>query len=158
MLRLYHLFCSSVFPVYLVFYIFFSSIRRHTIYWRDWSSDVCSSDLVAACDRGARGGGDGGDGEGPFADKVRESIPLIERATGLRFKSPPKLEVRTKAQVREFLVRKFEEQQPAQEIASEEIVYKTLGLIPQSLDLRRFLLDLYTEQIVGFYDPSKKVL
>src|SRR3712207_8880361 len=25
---------------------FFSSRRRHTIYWRDWSSDVCSSDLI----------------------------------------------------------------------------------------------------------------
>src|SRR5947209_19960886 len=24
---------------------FFSSRRRHTRYWRDWSSDVCSSDL-----------------------------------------------------------------------------------------------------------------
>src|SRR3712207_8587116 len=24
----------------------FSSRRRHTRYWRDWSSDVCSSDLV----------------------------------------------------------------------------------------------------------------
>src|SRR5438445_7866089 len=24
---------------------FFSSRGRHTIYWRDWSSDVCSSDL-----------------------------------------------------------------------------------------------------------------
>src|SRR3712207_6195050 len=27
---------------------FFSSRRRHTRYWRDWSSDVCSSDLVVA--------------------------------------------------------------------------------------------------------------
>src|SRR5947209_18528731 len=26
---------------------FFSSRRRHTRYWRDWSSDVCSSDLRA---------------------------------------------------------------------------------------------------------------
>src|SRR3712207_9189680 len=26
-------------------YVFFSSRRRHTRYWRDWSSDVCSSDL-----------------------------------------------------------------------------------------------------------------
>src|SRR5258707_3633797 len=24
---------------------FYSSRRRHTSYWRDWSSDVCSSDL-----------------------------------------------------------------------------------------------------------------
>src|SRR3712207_9312788 len=29
---------------------FFSSRRRHTRYWRDWSSDVCSSDLsYSAC-------------------------------------------------------------------------------------------------------------
>src|SRR5581483_5881311 len=27
-------------------WFFFSSRRRHTRYWRDWSSDVCSSDLV----------------------------------------------------------------------------------------------------------------
>src|SRR3712207_8812980 len=32
---------------------FFSSRRRHTRYWRDWSSDVCSSDvLVVAADDG----------------------------------------------------------------------------------------------------------
>src|SRR5690606_40816854 len=36
------------------FYFFFSSRRRHTRFSRDWSSDVCSSDLRAAC-RG-RGG------------------------------------------------------------------------------------------------------
>src|SRR3712207_7665626 len=29
----------------LVSFFFFSSRRRHTRYWRDWSSDVCSSDL-----------------------------------------------------------------------------------------------------------------
>src|SRR5258707_9702361 len=30
-----------------VFVFFFSSRRRHTRYWRDWSSDVCSSDLIS---------------------------------------------------------------------------------------------------------------
>src|SRR3712207_2968390 len=29
----------------VVKFFFFSSRRRHTRYWRDWSSDVCSSDL-----------------------------------------------------------------------------------------------------------------
>src|SRR5947209_8836387 len=29
----------------IAFAFFFSSRRRHTRYWRDWSSDVCSSDL-----------------------------------------------------------------------------------------------------------------
>src|SRR3712207_9533581 len=27
--------------------MFFSSRRRHTRYWHDWSSDVCSSDLTS---------------------------------------------------------------------------------------------------------------
>src|SRR3712207_8902085 len=31
---------------------FFSSRRRHTRYWRDWSSDVCSSDLTAPTSKG----------------------------------------------------------------------------------------------------------
>src|SRR6476620_4222546 len=31
--------------MYFCFFFFFSSRRRHTRYWRDWSSDVCSSDL-----------------------------------------------------------------------------------------------------------------
>src|SRR3712207_3919388 len=30
--------------------LFFSSRRRHTRYWRDWSSDVCSSDLGMGLD------------------------------------------------------------------------------------------------------------
>src|SRR5215203_7147874 len=38
----------------MVFFFFFSSRRRHTRYWRDWNSDVCSSDLLQR--RGRRGG------------------------------------------------------------------------------------------------------
>src|SRR3712207_7582921 len=34
-------------------FFFFSSRRRHTRYWRDWSSDVCSSDLAAVRNLGA---------------------------------------------------------------------------------------------------------
>src|SRR5207245_7814520 len=35
------------FLVCFVFFFFFSSRRRHTRCYRDWSSDVCSSDLWA---------------------------------------------------------------------------------------------------------------
>src|ERR1035437_5916160 len=33
-------------------FVFFSSRRRHARYWRDWSSDVCSSDLLSGQMRG----------------------------------------------------------------------------------------------------------
>src|SRR5207302_4759752 len=32
---------------FYIFFFFFSSRRRHTRFSRDWSSDVCSSDLLA---------------------------------------------------------------------------------------------------------------
>src|SRR6266542_5030429 len=35
---------------------FFSSRRRHTRCYRDWSSDVCSSDLLRAAERAVRAG------------------------------------------------------------------------------------------------------
>src|SRR3712207_9031368 len=36
---------ACVLSVLMIIFFFFSSRRRHTRYWRDWSSDVCSSDL-----------------------------------------------------------------------------------------------------------------
>src|SRR5439155_9749243 len=37
----------SMFFFFFLFFFFFSSRRRHTRWPRDWSSDVCSSDLGA---------------------------------------------------------------------------------------------------------------
>src|SRR4051794_41627971 len=39
-------FCLMSLPVMLVHFFFFSSRRRHTRWTGDWSSDVCSSDLI----------------------------------------------------------------------------------------------------------------
>ena len=40
---------------------------------------------------------------GPYAKEVSEAVPKIERAVGLRFKTPPKVETRSKTEVRQFL-------------------------------------------------------
>src|SRR5947209_3101663 len=47
---LFFFFICCFFYVFILFFFFFffSSRRRHTRYWRDWSSDVCSSDLGRA--------------------------------------------------------------------------------------------------------------
>jgi hypothetical protein len=107
---------------------------------------------VASCDR-RRNAGPGG-----YARRVEDAIPAIEKEVGLRFKTPPKVEARSRAQVREFLVKKFNEATPAEQLRGEEMAYKLLGLLPDTLDMRRFLLELLTEQIVGYYDPETKVL
>ena len=85
-------------------------------------------------------------------------MPLIEKSIGLKFKRPPKVEVRSKADVRAFLEKKFDEDAPALEMAGAERAYKLLGMLPDSLDLRKFTLSLLAEQVIGYYDPATKVL
>jgi hypothetical protein len=96
--------------------------------------------------------------EGPYAEEVAQAIPMIEKAVGLKFKVPPKVEMRSKAQVREFVLKQFTEAQAVRDIGGQEAAYKRLGMIPDTLKLQPFLTNLLEEQIVGYYDPRTKVL
>src|SRR5215510_15803343 len=60
-----------------MFFFFFSSRRRHTRWPRDWSSDVCSSDLAGG-DGGSRGRAlDAIDTNGP-ADVLQFALTEID--------------------------------------------------------------------------------
>lgn len=114
---------------------------------------VGASLALAAC----KGGGDDG-ADGPYADLVAENVPRIERATGLKFKSPPKIEQRSRDQIREFLQSRVTEEAAARELLGQQTAYRRLGLLPETLDLKAFLVNLLTEQVAGYYDPKTKVL
>ena len=96
--------------------------------------------------------------EGPYGKIAGDAIPRIEKVTGLTFKTDPKIEARSRDEVRSFLERRFREDLPDEEIAGTQSAYRLLGLIPDTLELRSFMLDLLTEQVVGYYDPETKVL
>jgi hypothetical protein len=96
--------------------------------------------------------------DGPYAEQVRKYLPQVEKATGLVFKTPPKVERRTTAEVKSFLEKEFNENLPAIELEGSSRAYKLLGLLPDTLDLRAFLMKLLGEQVVGYYDPATKVL
>jgi hypothetical protein len=115
---------------------------------------LCAAALLLAGCRGKKANV----GDGPYADKVADDIPLIESAVGLKFKTPPKLEVRTREQVREFLLQRVVEPEYKTQIANQEALFKTLGLISDTLHLSDLLVRVLTEQIMGFYDPKTKVL
>src|SRR5207249_5902048 len=62
--HIYILYLALFSLILFLFFFFFSSRRRHTRSKRDWSSDVCSSDLHAlhvrpSLDPALRDGGDG---------------------------------------------------------------------------------------------------
>lgn len=96
--------------------------------------------------------------EQQWQDRVQslavELTPGVESAVGLKFKYPPKVAVRTREQMSEYLIHKLEVELPPEELERTTLAYRLFGLIPDTLDLGKLFLDLYTEQIVGFYDPS----
>ena len=93
------------------------------------------------------------------ADSIARSvIPGVERAVGLKFKRPPTIEVRTREAVRGYLSRKLAEDLPPAELRAVERTYRVFGLVADSVDLRKLMLDLYSEQVAGFYDPDSSAL
>jgi hypothetical protein len=97
-------------------------------------------------------------GTGPYADKVAEDVPKIEKALGVKFKTPPKLEIRDREQVRQFVLSKLNEPAVIKQTAAEESVYKLLGMIPDTMHLADAFVRVLSEQIMGYYDPKTKVL
>lgn len=89
---------------------------------------------------------------------ARELRPAIEGAVGLKFKRPPAIAIRSRQQVRSYLESKLDADLSASELEGLSAAYRLFGLIPDTLDLRALLLELYTEQVVGYYDPDSATL
>jgi hypothetical protein len=60
--------------------------------------------------------------------------------------------------VREYLLAKLDEELPPARMRGLETAYRLFGLLPDTLGLHRLLLDLYTEQVAGYYDPDSAML
>ena len=91
-------------------------------------------------------------------EMAEELIPRIERAVGLSFKAPPRLAVRSREQVDAYIAAKIETELPPEEIERQTLAYRLFGLIPDTLDLGVLLLELYAEQVVGYFDPDSAML
>lgn len=107
---------------------------------------------VASCRRPPKSTG------GPYDDIVAKAIPAVEKAVGLRFKTPPKIEVRSKDQVRAYLLKQITDSTTRHEIDGQSAAYKLLGMIPDTLNMADLMTRLLQEQIIGYYDPATKVL
>jgi hypothetical protein len=109
---------------------------------------------VLSC-RGERPAKPGPDTLSRMVDSLR---PRVEQATGLRFKSPPRSALRSREEVRAYLLRKLDEELPSSKLEGLETAYRLFGLLPDTLELRPLLLELYSEQVAGYYDPDSAIL
>ncbi len=97
-------------------------------------------------------------GDGPYADVVSKVVPKLEKQMGMPFKTPPKLERKSKAEVAAFVMKQLTSARAKEQIDGQQNAYRVLGLIPDTMNLGGLLQRLLEEQIIGYYDPATKVL
>lgn len=107
--------------------------------------------LLTACDRGA-----------PSTEELEEIaaalLPRLEVLSGLEAREPIRLAWQSRAEMQEFVERQLDEELPPEYLDEMKGVYTAFGLLPDTLDLRALLLELYSEQVVGYYDPAAETL
>ena len=89
-----------------------------------------------------------------LAHLVDSLAPSVEKAVGLKFRTRPQSAVRSRADVRRYLAAKLTEELTPERARGIEAAYRLFGMLPDTTDLRALLLDLLTEQGVGYYDAG----
>lgn len=87
-----------------------------------------------------------------------EMLPRIQVLSGLEARAPIRLAWQSRQAMQSYVEREITESMPPAEVAGVQAAYAAFGMIPDTLDLQRLLLELYTEQVVGYYDPQTKTL
>ncbi|HSR42512.1 MAG TPA: hypothetical protein VLL48_10075 [Longimicrobiales bacterium] len=89
---------------------------------------------------------------------VAELLPDLAERSGLELREPVRVERRSREELESYLVAELDEELEPEEADRTVRSYALLGLVPADLDLRGLLLDVYTEQVAGFYDPDSTAL
>ncbi|HHT9125730.1 MAG TPA: hypothetical protein ACFYD6_07920 [Candidatus Brocadiia bacterium] len=81
--------------------------------------------------------------------KVKGTIATIR---GLEFIKPIKRGIKNRDELKEYLKNIIQSEMSDEKIYASQKALVKLGFIPPELDLKNFLIELYTEQVAGIYD------
>ncbi|MBA4375622.1 MAG: hypothetical protein C0401_05550 [Anaerolinea sp.] len=86
-------------------------------------------------------------------DQIQQEVTAIR---GLSLKTDLNRALMTPTELKETVVNDFFKDYTPEDAQNDAEVLSTLGLLKPGFDLRQFYLDLYTEQVAGYYDSSSK--
>ena len=108
--------------------------------------------LLSAC---TSNGGPPAESVDPALEALVDSlIPGLERLSGLERREPLRMAMQSRDEARAYIERQLDKELPPERIDAIRKSYAALGLMADTLDLRSLLLELYTEQVIGYYDPE----
>ena len=101
-------------------------------------------------------------GRASSADELRRStdtvLSRVSALRGLPSKGPVETGIQSREEIRRYILSRMAEEYPPEELELDRRLLVKLGLIPDSLDYRRTLVLLLTEQVAGYYDPKTRTL
>lgn len=86
-------------------------------------------------------------------DEIQSQVSEIR---GLSAKGPVSRKLLTEDQLRQHVIDDFLKDYTPEEAQNDTISLAAFGLLPPDFDLHDFMLELYSEQIAGFYDHETK--
>jgi hypothetical protein len=91
-----------------------------------------------------------------FLQAADDVLAEMSKILSLPIKEPLKKSVRSREEVRQFLIRQMQQDKDEGKRYADQKALEALGLIPKGYPLDQKLLALLTEQIAGLYDPRER--
>ncbi|HEV7506808.1 MAG TPA: hypothetical protein VGS07_18090 [Thermoanaerobaculia bacterium] len=92
------------------------------------------------------------------AQHMQTLLKAAEKYRGLHALSPIPAGILEEAGLKKKLLESMRQHMPAESLRATEVSLKAFGLIPESMSLDKYLPDLLTSQVAGYYDTEKKYL
>lgn len=84
-----------------------------------------------------------------------QAMKTASELRGLSPKRPVPCRSHEKNKIKQYVIKAIKTETPEARIRGEGLLYAALGIIPPDFDYEKELVDLYTSQIGGYYDPKK---
>jgi hypothetical protein len=91
-----------------------------------------------------------------FIKAADEVLAQMSKILDLPIREPLKKTLRSKQEVRDYLIREDKEDKKDSERYADDKTLEAFGLIPKGFPLDSFMLDVLTDQVAGLYDPKAK--
>ena len=92
----------------------------------------------------------------PSCDLAKQVFPVVQKIRGLNFNGQVKCELHDKNQVLNFVTSEIQKEEVLKKAKNVELVLQSLKVIPNDFDYQKHMIQLYTSQIGGYYDPKSK--
>jgi hypothetical protein len=89
-----------------------------------------------------------------FIAAADEVLGQMSTITGLKLMTPLKKSLRSREEIRAYVIKQMNEEKNAAERYADERSAEAFGLLPKGFDLDAFMVNVLTEQVEGLYDPK----